>query len=409
MEQTLAKPADTTRPKLSPFGSRIQSIDVLRALTMFLMIFVNDVDGVEKIPEWIKHAKASEDALGFADTIFPAFLFIVGLSIPHAINSRLKKGASKGSIFFHIALRSLALLIMGVFHVNLESYGSAAVLPKAVWEILITIGFFLVWLDFSKLKNKTLQYTLQAAGILLLAGMALIFQGGTPADPEPFQPHWWGILGLIGWSYLICSVIYLVTGKNTLANIVALAFFLLFNIAQHSGWLDSLSGVRNYFWIVGSGSMPGFTMAGVVASLMYTNLAKDGPAKLFTALIAFAVIMFVFGFATRPIAGISKIRATPAWVGICNGISILGFALMIWLADMRKKAGYFSVIRPAGTSTLTCYLIPYLLYSFFVIVHFHYPTFLSEGIGGILRSFAVAFVVIWITGLLEKVNIRLKI
>ena len=70
--------------------ARLLSIDVFRALTMFFMIFVNDVDGVENIPGWIKHVPARADGLGFADTIFPGFLFIVGLSLPFAIKKRLK-------------------------------------------------------------------------------------------------------------------------------------------------------------------------------------------------------------------------------------------------------------------------------------------------------------------------------
>ncbi len=37
---------------------RLHSIDVFRAVTMFLMIFVNDVGAVTNIPEWIKHAAA---------------------------------------------------------------------------------------------------------------------------------------------------------------------------------------------------------------------------------------------------------------------------------------------------------------------------------------------------------------
>ena len=77
---------------------RLQSIDVFRAVTMFFMIFVNDVDGVEKIPGWIKHIDAATDGLGFADIIFPAFLFIVGLSIPFALSKHMQSGESKAKI-----------------------------------------------------------------------------------------------------------------------------------------------------------------------------------------------------------------------------------------------------------------------------------------------------------------------
>jgi len=85
------------------------------------------------------------------------------------------------------------------------------------------------------------------------------------------------------------------------------------------------------------------------------------------------------------------------------------FALLILIVDIKGKANLFNVIKPAGTSTLTCYLIPYFLYSFMDLFHFQYPVFLSEGLGGILRSFAIAFIVIFITGFLEKRNLRLKI
>ena len=60
---------------------RLASIDVLRAVTMLLMIWVNDFWTLIDIPKWLKHASASEDYLGFSDVIFPVFLFLVGLSI----------------------------------------------------------------------------------------------------------------------------------------------------------------------------------------------------------------------------------------------------------------------------------------------------------------------------------------
>ncbi len=101
--------------------TRLKSIDILRALTMLLMIFVNDLWSLNDIPEWLGHKAADVDGMGLADVVFPAFLFIVGLSIPFAINARLKKGDSRKLILRHIIERTLALLIMGVFMVNLEN------------------------------------------------------------------------------------------------------------------------------------------------------------------------------------------------------------------------------------------------------------------------------------------------
>ena len=74
---------------------RIASIDIFRALTMLLMIFVNDLWTLNNIPEWLGHRPADYDGMGLADVVFPAFLFIVGLSIPFAIKSRRERAVEK--------------------------------------------------------------------------------------------------------------------------------------------------------------------------------------------------------------------------------------------------------------------------------------------------------------------------
>ena len=42
---------------------RVAAIDVSRALTMFLMLFVNDIPGLKNIPYWLRHAEVHEDML----------------------------------------------------------------------------------------------------------------------------------------------------------------------------------------------------------------------------------------------------------------------------------------------------------------------------------------------------------
>jgi heparan-alpha-glucosaminide N-acetyltransferase len=164
---------------MTPPPLRLASIDVFRAVTMLLMIFVNDLWTLKDIPLWLEHTAAEVDGMGLADTIFPAFLFIVGLSIPFSIAARQSKGYSQQQTALYILGRSLALLVMGFFHVNLENYNEAvAILPKPVWQILITIGFFLVWLDYSSKMNKTKKIWLQGAGVLLLVVMG---------------PQWWEV------------------------------------------------------------------------------------------------------------------------------------------------------------------------------------------------------------------------
>jgi predicted acyltransferase len=388
---------------------RLQSIDVFRAITMFFMIFVNDVDGVTKIPRWIKHVDGFTDGLGFADTIFPAFLFIVGLSIPFALNKRIQSNESRSTIVWHIALRSFALIVMGFFHVNLENYNkAAALLREPVFEILLTLAFFLIWLDYKPTFNKTTRNILQATGVLILVGLSIVYKGGRHGEVIWLRPYWWGILGLIGWGYLTCSLVYLFSKGNLKILIPALIFFLAYTTINQTYILEPFRDFLKYFGLLNSGSEVSLIMSGVIISLIYKSL-NNNKRRFFIRMALASIVMPVFGFLIRPFGGISKIQATPSWVGICIGISIAVFTILIFLVDVKGKANRFNVIRPAGTSTLTCYLIPYFLYSFMGLFHIRYPDILNEGIGGILRSFAVAFIVIFITGFLEKKNLRLKI
>jgi heparan-alpha-glucosaminide N-acetyltransferase len=381
-------------------SQRLLSIDAFRAITMLAMIFVNDASGLSNIPAWIDHVKANEDGMGFADTVFPAFLFIVGLSIPIAIGKRISRQDSFFSTEGHILIRSVALIVMGFFHVNLENYSSTAMLPHAVWEILITIGFFLIWLDYPETLNRTRKYAFMGVGVALLLLMALLYEGGSKDNPHGMQPHWWGILGIIGWAYLVCATLFLVVKGRFPALVAIYAVFLLINILHHGGWFAP------DIPLIGDGGSVSLIMGGAVI----TSLYMQKPNKQLLLFTIIGIVMIAAGFILRPYtAGISKIHSTPAWVLICSGISVLVFNGMIWLVDVKGKMNWFNIIRPAGTSTLTCYLIPYLLYSVFELVHFEFPAVLNEGLLGLLRCLIMAFVVILIAGFLEKKRLRLKI
>ena len=138
---------------MSTILHRVRSIDAFRAVTMFLMIFVNDIDGMPNTPAWIQHAHENADALGLADTIFPAFLFIVGLSIPFAFQKRLHQGYYK--IPWRIVTRAAALIFIGVYFTNAETYDEAgSLLPRPVWESLGTISIFLMFLDYNEKSSS---------------------------------------------------------------------------------------------------------------------------------------------------------------------------------------------------------------------------------------------------------------
>ena len=94
---------------------RDRTLDIFRALTMCLMIFVNHLWTVEGVPHWMMHAQTREDFMGLADFVFPAFLFAMGMAIPYSIEHRFRKGQDAASILLHILIRGFSLVLMGVF------------------------------------------------------------------------------------------------------------------------------------------------------------------------------------------------------------------------------------------------------------------------------------------------------
>lgn len=389
-------------------STRLKSIDILRALTMFLMIFVNDLWTLSDIPEWLGHKSARDDGMGLADVVFPAFLFIVGLSIPFALRARFKKGDSRIKVLWHILERSLTLMIMGVLMVNLENIDRDQLLfSKYIWQILMTLAFFLIWNVYrDKVFGTIPPMVMKGLGWAILIFLAVIYRGPAAGDGDYhwMQLHWWGILGLIGWGYLLAALVYLFLGNRPAWIAVACAVLLLMNVNEFE------SPFGNSLRLVVGASNYASVMLGVLAtSLMIGLRERDRMKFLMPVLAGIALILLAFGFLTRPYWGISKIMATPSWTAICAGISMISFALMYLLADRLRLTRWADILGPAGSSTLTCYLVPYYVYALGALSGLHMPDALTSGFVGIIKSLLFSILIIQITGLLVKLNIRLKI
>lgn len=101
--------ASSTLPPASP---RLISIDVFRGATIIAMILVNQQFSHEASYRQLAHA--AWNGWTFADTIFPCFLFIVGVSLALSTASRVARGETRTRLIGHALVRSLLMFACGM-------------------------------------------------------------------------------------------------------------------------------------------------------------------------------------------------------------------------------------------------------------------------------------------------------
>ncbi len=391
--------------------NRIYSIDIMRGITLILMLFVNDLH-MPGVPAWLGHRAADFDGMGLADWVFPGFLFMVGMAIPYSIGNRIAKGENILTIIRHIFIRSVSLLIIGVLmlnsgRVNQEFTG----MSETLWSILMYLGVFLIWNKYRETDSNFFTIAgLKLAGIALLVFLVFKFRSGQMVNNGSLITGWWGILGLIGWGYLVTALIYLFVRDNIRGTTIALLFFLALNILSKLGLLDFLKPVQPVLGVIIEGNVPFIVISGLLGTLILKKLSADY-RKIIITITIIGIFYILAGFFLRKWFIISKIQATPSWGFICNGISMILFALLYWIIDIRKIKKWTFFLKPAGENSLTTYLAPdivyYLIWSTGIPILIYKQSDIPLVV--VAGSVAWALLMVGLTALLVKFNIKLRL
>jgi predicted acyltransferase len=91
---------------------RLKSVDIFRGATIVAMILVNAQFSHEDSYRQLAHA--AWHGWTFADTIFPGFLFVVGVSLTLSTTSRVARGEDRNRLLAHALRRALLLLACGL-------------------------------------------------------------------------------------------------------------------------------------------------------------------------------------------------------------------------------------------------------------------------------------------------------
>ncbi|MFC2125755.1 DUF5009 domain-containing protein [Bacteroidota bacterium] len=389
---------------------RILSVDVFRGLTILVMIFVNDVASVKGLPWWTYHMKPGENGLTYVDVVFPAFLFIVGMAIPLAINKRISKGDSTLKLLYHTVIRSLSLVAIGLLIMNGRKVDpSVTGISYALWNVLMFIGVILLWNLYPKVegKKKLLFNVLKWVGLVLLIVLLAIYRRDVDGESQWIHPRNWAILGGIGWAYLSVVLIYFITKGRFKWLAVSLLLLVLLNVAYKAGYVSFIRGIPRWIWPVGSGSLASITMAGVVLSKIFLeNGITDSIKKKFIWSGGYAILLMLAGWLLMPY-GLAKIGSTPSWCLYSAGICVITFMILYWIVDMKNISGWAGFIKPAGSNPLLTYILPDIYYAIFGLYHF--ASIAGEGWPGVVRSLLFSLFILGISAVMTRMKIRLQL
>jgi heparan-alpha-glucosaminide N-acetyltransferase len=393
---------------------RILSLDIFRGLNIALMIFVNELAEVKGLPWWTYHAPGKADVMTYVDMVFPGFLFILGMAIPLALNARIRKGDSPTTLLGYIALRSAALLVLGVILAN-GGRGDPALmhgLGKYVWGLLALFSAILIWLVYPKTTDRfrcNLHRGLRSLGFVLLALLAVLYRRTTrDGRVDWFSYGYPEILGLIGYTYFSVSLLYLTTRRWLWAPAVWFLAMTAFCIASTAHWVNI--GLPWYEFPIVNGSMASIAFAGITLTTIFFLEPKFATfrQKAVPALI-FAVLTLIAARLLHPL-GISKIRATPTWCLYTIGACILLFTLLYYVCDVKRYSRWAFFVKSAGSNTLLTYLLPDIWFYVLAATGITwFGTHFVHGWPGVVRAFVFTAVMLLISELLTRMKLRLQL
>jgi predicted acyltransferase len=411
---------------------RIASIDALRGLVIFTMIYVNDIAGVSSriVPAWMRHYQG-RSGMTFVDLVFPAFLFIVGMSVPFALGRRLDRGEPLWKCFLHVVIRTLSLLFIGIMIVNGSPDSEKMGWSAALWSTLMFLSAILAFSSLIPPRKseaspgrerpfRIVTVALRVLGLASLVFLAFVFRGRDGhriITLSPFSIHaeWYGILGLIGWAYFVAAIVFLVFRGHRTALLACVVLLFCLYPADRTGAFEG-------FWlarIVGIGGTLGSQGAIAAAGVLLASILLAPDVTMVRTRVRFA-LLFIAGCSAGALLldglyGINKNSATPSWCLWACAITAALWLLFYFLADVRPQGLLAKLAKPfaiAGGNVLLAYLLSEMLPSARDLLGLDdwYSRLAQPDLAhAMARSIGCAVVLLAVTAGLNRIGFRLRL
>lgn len=327
---------------------RLMALDVMRGLTIALMIMVNTPGSWSYVYPPLLHAKWN--GCTPTDLVFPFFLFIVGVSMWYAFK-KFDQGITKKSLY-KVLKRFSIMFLLGVFlngfpYFEFENLRILGVLQR------IAIAYLFGALLCMQFNYKQLLFIF--AGILI-GYWALLFFGSAEG---PYNLS----------SNLVRKVDLLLFGENHLYHGFGIPF-------DPEGLLSSIPSVATLLLGYFSGRI-------IELENNTTNAVKK--LLLYGALTVF--IGFIWGF----LFPINKALWTSSYVLYTGGLAMVFLALLLWVIDVNGLKKWATPFIHFGTNPLAIYMFSGIYVSA-IIYLVHITTASGEVLSGYDYLYSQVFV-----------------
>ncbi len=345
------------------------SIDVLRGLTIFLMIMVNTPGSWTYIYAPLRHAEWH--GCTPTDMVFPSFLFVVGLSLYLSLS---KASGNKTVLIKKVIKRAGIIFLIGLL-LNWFPFYNKHITDLRIFGVLqrIALAFLGAGLCILLLRKK--QWILVTVLVLLLGHWALlyVFGGSNPYTLE----------GNIGR-----KVDLLLFGENHMYK----GFGIPFDPEGLVGTISSIAQVLLGYVIAG------YTLSGSIP----TN-------KKIVSVAGLAVFLILTGWIWGFVYPVNKPLWTGSYVLYTSGIVTLIWVLLIWVIDLKKQERWAFVFKVFGRNPLISFVISILLVKIYIYIFrfegsnlysWSYNTVFQPVFGNYFGSFMYAFCFTWLIWLM---------
>lgn len=314
--------------------ARIISLDVFRGITVASMILVND-PGTWGAMYWpLDHAEWN----GWTptDLIFPFFLFIAGVSMTFSFAARLGRGSTRAGLAGHVLVRSLSILVIGLFlnvfpHFHFSTMRYPGVLPRI-------------------------------AVCYLMAGL-LVVGTARRADFDDFVTNIPAVTGtilvlLIGYWAAMRLIPVPGIGPANLDPANNLAAWLDRRVMYGHLW-GQLKQVRDPEGILSTFPAIGSVLCGVLTG-EWMRRTKTNERK-FAGLMIVGVITMIVGRLLHPLFPINKNLWTSTFVIFTAGFAMVILAICFWMVDMRGWRRWTQPFLVFGSNAISAFILSFLL------------------------------------------------